>query len=59
MDFLSTSHNDLLELNNLAKDLKARIKIYSHVSQNVPKQLINQLNKFELEIEKEIELRDL
>jgi len=59
MDFLSTSNNDLLNLNDLACDLKNLVdNTYSHVKHGVPKTLLNQLNKFKLDVEKEVELRN-
>lgn len=58
MNFFSTSNNTILELANLAADLNKTIEIYSHVKDSVPKALVNQLNKFKLEVEKEINLRE-
>ena len=58
MNFLSIKNNDLLELNALANELKSKIEVYSHVKNSVPKPFLNQLSKFSLEVEKEIDLRN-
>jgi glutathionyl-hydroquinone reductase len=50
--------NDLEELASLMNRILGEIDTYRHVSEFLPKSLINEINKFDEKIMKELERRD-
>lgn len=51
--------NDLEELNALMNRILQEIEKYSHVSEYLPKKLVDQLNNFDAKVNDELERREL
>jgi hypothetical protein len=58
MEMKKIYQNDLEELNALINIINAKIERYAHVSEFLPKALINEIEKFDKKIINELERRE-